>query len=157
MRAADWVERERYELRPDARRFEEWEQNYAAKLGLAAAIDYALDWGIDAVSERVRALADELRSRLDELPGVKVRDLGRERCGIVTFSADGVEAKDLKAVLACDRINVSVSEPSSTLLDAHERRLPDLVRASVHYYNSGEELDRFVDRLRAAVPAAARS
>ena len=31
MRAADWVEPDRYELRPDALRFEEWEQSYATK------------------------------------------------------------------------------------------------------------------------------
>jgi len=32
---------------------------------------------------------------------------------------------------------------SSTLLDARARQLPDLVRASVHYYNTEEEVARF--------------
>jgi cysteine desulfurase/selenocysteine lyase len=39
----------------------------------------------------------------------------------------------------------------STLLDAGARRLPDLVRASVHYYNTEEEVARFA----AAVAALA--
>jgi selenocysteine lyase/cysteine desulfurase len=150
MRAADWVEPDRYRLRPNAKRFEEWEQNYASKIGLAVAIDYAREWGIDAIWERVRTLADSLRDRLDELNGVTVRDVGRTRCGIVTFTVDGAGAEEVKGALARERINVTVSEPSSTLLDARERRLPDLVRASVHYFNTEGELDRLVESVRIA-------
>ena len=39
---------------PDARRFENWETNYAGKVGLAVAIDYARDWGLAAIWDRVR-------------------------------------------------------------------------------------------------------
>jgi len=147
MRAADWVEPDRYELRPDALRFEEWEQSYATKIGLATAIDYALGWGVDAIWERVVALGDNLRARLGEVEGVTVRDLGAVRCGIVTFTLDGVEASELKDRLARERINVTVSPPSSTLLDSTARSLPELVRASVHYYNTDEEIDRLVDHV----------
>jgi len=147
MRAADWVEPDRYELRPDALRFEEWEQSYATKIGLATAIDYARAWGVDAIWERVAALGDNLRARLGEVEGVTVRDLGAVRCGIVTFTVDGVEASELKDRLARERINVTVSPPSSTLLDSTARSLPELVRASVHYYNTDEEIDRLVDHV----------
>jgi cysteine desulfurase/selenocysteine lyase len=150
MRAADWVEPARYELRPDALRFEEWEQAYALKVGLAAAVDYALGWGVDAVWERVAALAESLRARLGAVEGVTVRDLGAVRCAIVTFTVDGVGANELEERLGREHINVTVSEPSSTLLDARERELPDLVRASVHYYNTDEELDRLVESVRIA-------
>jgi selenocysteine lyase/cysteine desulfurase len=144
MRAADWVEPDRYELRPDALRFEEWEQAYAAKVGLATAIDYALGWGLDGVWERVAALGESLRARLGDIEGVTVRDLGAVRCGIVTFTVDGVEAQQLKDLLARERINVTASPRTSTLLDSEERGLPELVRASVHYYNTDEELERLV-------------
>ena len=154
MRAADWVEPDRYELRPDALRFEEWEQSYATKIGLATAVDYALSWGVDAIWERVAALGDSLRARLGEVEGVTVRDLGAVRCGIVTFTVDDVEASELKDRLARDRINVTVSPPSSTLLDSTARELPELVRASVHYYNTDQELDRLVDHVSVAANAA---
>jgi selenocysteine lyase/cysteine desulfurase len=150
MRAADWVEPDRYELRPDAIRFEEWEQAYAAKAGLATAIDYALGWGLDSIWERVATLGESLRDRLGEIEGVTVRDLGAVRCGIVTFTVDGVEASELKERLARKRINVSASPRSSTLLDSQARALPDLVRASVHYYNTDKELDHLVESVRIA-------
>jgi cysteine desulfurase/selenocysteine lyase len=150
MRAADWVAPDRYELRDDAKRFEEWEQNYAAKVGLGVAIDYALGWGIDAIWVRVHGLGERLRAQLEELGGITIRDLGETRCGIVTFDAAGATAAELKAALARERINVTVSPTSSTLLDSRERDLPELVRASVHYYNTEDELDRFVDCVRIA-------
>ena len=152
MRAADWVEPNRYELRSDAIRFEEWEQAYAAKAGLATAIDYALGWGLDSIWQRIAALGESLRVRLGDINGVTVRDLGAVRCGIVTFTVDGVEANELKKRLSRKRINVTASPRSSTLLDSRARALPDLVRASVHYYNTDEELDRLVE----AVGNAAR-
>ena len=152
MRAADLVEPDRYELRPDAIRFEEWEQAYAAKAGLATAIDYALGWGLDSIWQRIAALGESLRVRLGDINGVTVRDLGAVRCGIVTFTVDGVEANELKKRLSRKRINVTASPRSSTLLDSRARALPDLVRASVHYYNTDEELDRLVE----AVGNAAR-
>ena len=152
MRAADWVEPDRYELRPDAIRFEEWEQAYAAKAGLATAIDYALGWGLDSIWQRVAELGESLRAQLGEISGVTVRDLGEVRCGIVTFTVDGVEANDLKKRLSRERINVTASPRSSTLLDSRARGLPDLVRASVHYYNTDEELDRLVETVSKAAP-----
>ncbi len=149
LRAATWVSPERYEIREDARRFETWEGHVAGKIGLGVAVRYALDWGLESIRARVRHLAEALRTRLAEVPGVTVRDLGRVRCGIVTFSCEQIEAEAVQKKLRAQAINVSVSAPSSTRLDAEARALPDLVRASVHYYNTTGEVERFVRALRA--------
>jgi cysteine desulfurase / selenocysteine lyase len=151
MRAADWVAPDRYELRRDGRRFEEWEQDYAGKVGLARAIDYALEWRIDAIWERVCELGERLRRLLGEIEGVTLYDPGEVRCGIVTFAVDGTSAEAIKEALARDRINVTVSATSSAVIDALERRLPNVVRASVHYFNTDDELERAVDSVRRAV------
>jgi selenocysteine lyase/cysteine desulfurase len=150
MRAADWVAPDRYELRSDGRRFEEWEQDYAAKAGLARAIDYARAWGVEAIWERVRALGDQLRGKLSEIEGLTIRDAGAERCAIVTFDVAGVPAEQLREALARDSINVTVSATTSAVIDARERGLPDLVRASPHYFNTEDELDRLVESVRIA-------
>lgn len=143
LHAAEWVARDRYEMLPNARRFENWETNYAGKIGLGVAIDYALQWGMDTLWRRIKTLAYNLRARLSTLPGVIVHDRGVTQCGIVTFSVDGKDPEEIKRRLADQHINVSVSMLSSTRLDMEERRLSSLVRASVHYYNSEEEVERF--------------
>ena len=45
-------------------------------------------------------------------------------------------------------INVSVSPAQSTLLDFSARGLDNVVRASVHYYNTEEEVHRFIAALK---------
>lgn len=143
LHAAEWVARDRYEIRPDARRFENWETNYAGKIGLSVAIDYAMHWGLDAIWRRVRTLAYQLRTQLSVLPGVIVHDRGITQCGIVTFTVEGMEAEEIKRRLAEQNINVSVSQRSSTRLDLEARGLTTMVRASLHYYNTEEEVERF--------------
>jgi selenocysteine lyase/cysteine desulfurase len=143
LHAARWTTRDQYGIRPDARRFENWERNYAAKIGLAAAINYALAWGLEPIWARVSVLAHQLRQRLEELPGVTVRDLGAVRCGIVTFTVEGKQPAAICRALRERNINVSTSTVYSTRLDMEARRLAEMVRASLHYYNSEEETDRF--------------
>ncbi len=148
MRAAEWVEPNRYEIRSDARRFETWETNVGGQIALGVAIDYALDLGIDAIEQRVTALATALRDELQAIPGVTVADQGAQRCGIVTFHVEGTPASDVQARLTEGGINTTVAVPSGTLLDSRARDLPDLVRSSVHYYNSEDELERLLNIVR---------
>ncbi len=147
LHAAEWTGTDSFEIRSDARRFENWETNFAGKVGLGVAIDYALGWGMEAIWERVGTLAEDLRSRLDAIAGVEVRDLGAERCGIVTFSVEGRAAADVSQGLSAGGINTSVTPASSTLLDMEDRKLDALIRASVHYYNTEDEVTRFCEAL----------
>ncbi|MFG6201438.1 aminotransferase class V-fold PLP-dependent enzyme [Nonomuraea sp. JJY05] len=148
LHAATWTDYQTYEVRPDARRFENWESNYAAKIGLGAAVNYALNWGLEAIEERVTALAARLRHQLAQLPAVTVQDQGRRLCGIVTFTVDGVPATDVQRHLAAARINTSVSAVTSARFDLGGRSLPAVVRASVHYYNTEDEIDILCATLR---------
>ncbi|MEL0323094.1 MAG: aminotransferase class V-fold PLP-dependent enzyme, partial [Rhodospirillales bacterium] len=145
--AAEWTSLNEYTLRPDARRFENWENNYAARLGLGAAVDYALEIGIENIWERIQKLALRLRQRLSERSNIKLTDIGSQQCGIVTFIVDGEDPFELQKNLRAMGINVSVSIPSSTLIDATRRRLPSILRASVHYYNNENEIDRLLRAL----------
>lgn len=142
--AAEWTSKESYKISPGARRFETWECNCANRIGLGTAIDYALQWGLDAIQQRVVFLAETLRSRLADIPGVAVRDVGKERCGIVTFTVADRSCAEIRAALTANSINVWTSPMMSTRLDMEARGLSELVRASVHYYNSEEEIERFI-------------
>ncbi len=145
---ATWTAPGKYEMRPDARRFENWESAFALHLGLGAAADYAMEVGLDAIQTRAFGLADQLRADLARIDGVTLRDIGAEQCAIVTFSHDRVEAADIAAALRERNINVSASRPASTLLDAMARSLPNTVRVSPHYYNSEDEIATFLHEVR---------
>jgi selenocysteine lyase/cysteine desulfurase len=143
--AATWATKDRYEIRADARRFENWETYYAGKIGLGVAIDYVLSWGLETIWRRVSELASMLRLRLQQIPSVQLHDLGLRKCGIVTFTMDGYSPQEIHRKLAAQHINVSISTPASTRLDMDQRGLAGVVRASLHYYNSEEEIERFCD------------
>jgi selenocysteine lyase/cysteine desulfurase len=74
---------------------------------------------------------------------VIVQDPGAERCGIVSFTVAGHDPAEIQRTLAAHRIHVTVSRRPSTRLDMEARGLSSVVRASVHYYNSEEEVERF--------------
>lgn len=147
LHAAQWTGEQTYELQPDARRFETWERNYSGLLGLGAAIDYARQWGLESIWQRVSWLAEELRNQLREIPGCTVHDTGEEKCGIVTFTIAGTLPDDLKLALRKKRINTSVAVLEHTRLDMTARNLKRLSRASVHYYNTEEEIGQFCEIL----------
>lgn len=148
LHAATWTAADRYEIRRDARRFENWESYVAGRLGLGAAADYALAIGMKTIEADIRAKAAMLRETLAAVPGVKVRDLGENPGGIVTFTKEGRGAEAIKTGLSKAKINVSVSGASSTLLDMTARKLKELVRASVHYYNTPAEIENLAKTLR---------
>ncbi len=145
MRAASWVAPDRYELAAGARRFETWESNVAGRLGLMQAIRYARGIGLPAIEERVGCLAEKLRRALAGVPGVELLDLGERRSGIVSFRLRDENPAATQSRLALARINVSVSDRRSAQLDFTARQIDASVRASLHYYNTEDEIDRFVD------------
>ena len=149
LHSATWVAADRYELQPAARRYENWEGYVAGKVALGVAVDYALSVGLEAISERNRALAAGLRARLRRLPGVALHDAGEDLCSIVSFSHERFDPDEVVARLAVRNIVIGSSSPSSTRLDFESRNLPPICRAAVHYLNTEEE----VARLAAAVAA----
>ncbi len=144
--SAHWVESERYELLPNARRFEYWEYNHAAWIGLGAAVDHAASIGIDRIEATVQTRAEELRDALRGI-GITPMDLGDNRSGIVTSSIPGMDPAEVKKALGEQKINASVTAPDSTLWDALKRDLPPLLRTSVHYTTTSEEIDQLIDAL----------
>ncbi len=149
MLSAEWTAPDDYTVRGDARRYENWENYVAGKIGLGVAVDYACAIGLDAIWQRIQDLAGPLRERLEALPDVHIHDVGKTRCAIVTFSHDRLSPKEVQQRLAAENMAVGTSKPSSTLLDFETRQLPPLVRAAPHYYNSEDEIDRLVDAIAA--------
>ncbi|MEU1984355.1 aminotransferase class V-fold PLP-dependent enzyme [Nocardia sp. NPDC019395] len=144
LHSAAWTGPDEYRMASDASRFEFWEHDVAARLGLGAAVRYLLDLGPDQVYAAIAERADHLRGALGELPGVAVRDRGIEHSGIVSFTAAGATPVEVRDRLRDKDITVTVSHASSTLLDMSARGLDSVVRASPHCFVGRTELDRFV-------------
>jgi selenocysteine lyase/cysteine desulfurase len=153
IRSATWETADSYSLMPDARRFETWETNHATKIALGVAVDYALRWGLEEIRDANAALAGRLRGALGELEGATVLDLGVDPCAIVSFALAGQDPEDVAARLRERGVNISVSGVGDTRLDMESRGYDRWLRASVHYYNSPDEVDWLVDELRRLVDA----
>ena len=137
-----------WSCRADARRFESWERSVANRLGLGAAVDYALALGVDAIADAGhRARRASLREQLAPRPGpdparprrraVRDRHLHRRR-------RRRVRAR--RRACATQRINISVSTIDFAALRLRSAwARPPSPRASVHYYNTEDELTRLVD------------
>lgn len=146
--SALWQSSEDYELVAGARRFETWERNFAGQIGLGCAVEYMLELGIDWIEARVQYLAELLRARLSQVPGITVLDVGRRLSGIVTFNHERMGADRVRSELGQRNINVHVIRARFAMLDLPLRGIDDLVRASVHYFNTEEEIDAFIDALQ---------
>jgi cysteine desulfurase / selenocysteine lyase len=144
--STNWIDADRYELSHRARRFEEFETSYAARLGLGVAVDYALDIGVPLIASRINQLAEGLRSALRRV-GAAVHDDGEQRSGIVTFTVPDHDPTSVKLSLSAAGINVSVTEASMARLDMEQRDLPSAVRASPHAYNSEGEIAALADHV----------
>jgi selenocysteine lyase/cysteine desulfurase len=147
--SAFWSGDDTYQLLPDARRLESFEASMATKVGLGVALEYALSWGVDAIAERISLLANELLVRLRET-GFKVVDSGEARSGIVTFWSDHEDPVATQERLSTSGINTVVIFSKSARMDMDPLGIPAAVRASLHYFNTSEEITILMDTLRAA-------
>jgi cysteine desulfurase/selenocysteine lyase len=149
--AAELISPTEYLIRPDSKRFENWEQYCAGKYALGVSIDYALSWGLDEIQRRIYSIADNFRQKLSQIDGIQSTDEGVEKCGIITFTSDQLDPVAIKQALSEQRINVSTSKGSGNLVSFQGRGLKEVVRASVHYFNTDEEIDYFVDVLKEVI------
>ena len=143
LHSAEW-QADGFEVASGATRFESWEKSYAALLGLGAAVDYALDCGINALATRIQQLAGYARSSLAGVPWITVRDRGAYPSGIVTITHSAIAAPELAARIKSAGVNVSLSTPDYSRIDFDGHGVEGLVRISPHAYNTHDEIDTLV-------------
>jgi selenocysteine lyase/cysteine desulfurase len=127
-------DRYHFELQPGAGRFEEGTPNTSGIFALGAAIDLLLELGVEAIGSRVLELGDRLCAALAGRGAViaSPRAPG-QASGIVAFALPGEAPARTAARLRAAGVFVV------------ERR--GCVRASPHFYNSPEDLDRLIGAL----------
>ena len=141
---------DKYTLKENARRFESYETSFAARVGLKIAVDYALGLGMDAIEARVKMLATILRTKLQNNSAVTLFDTGLNKSGIITFGIKGHEPADIAKKLRAKKINISTNR-SVFALELQQRSISSILRASIHYYNTEEEIDVFLKEISKSI------
>jgi selenocysteine lyase/cysteine desulfurase len=141
MRGAEWCDDNDFRLAPDARRFENWEFAYALLLGMGEAAAYAMRAGVPQAGAYAAQLAAYLRSRLAQMPGVRVLDRGKQPCAIVTAEFESTPAPEIVSRLREQAINTSSTLRQWAVIDMKEKNARTAVRISPHYYNTRREID----------------
>lgn len=154
MRGADWIGADQYAPVKSAKRFENWEFAWALVLGTAAAAEYALAVGIDDIWARTRALAERTRTRLAEIPGVKVLDRGDTLCGIVSLQLDQCDPASVVDALRRRNINTSSQTRVSAVIDYDAKGVDASLRVSPHYFNTEDEIEVAAVALAEVISAA---
>ena len=148
VRGAHWTGEESWETASGARRFETWEASHALRLGLGVAARQLTELGIDAVAARLSGLAGLLREKLAEVPGVALAEPDGTGSAIVTFTVPGRSARDVCERLAERRVRVTQVPAEHAQWDLGRRRLAAVVRASVHIYNTTDDIEALTSGLR---------
>ena len=156
-RGARWTADEAFVIDDSARRFEHWEFPYALVLGLGAAADYAIGVGVEAASVRARSLAVRLRSLLAPVDAWRVLDDHPNASAIVTVSLGAFDPQHAVALLQRAGFNASVTFREWARFAMGRAGVEAALRVSPHYYNTEDEIDRFVLTLKDLVrhPAGA--
>ncbi|MCY7341104.1 MAG: cysteine desulfurase [Pseudonocardia sp.] len=136
---------------PPPQRFEAGVPMTSQAVGLAAAVDYLSEIGMDAVHDHEAMLTAAALEGLAGVPGVRIlgpTTLDR-RGGAVAFVVDGVHAHDVGQVL--DDRGVAIRVGHHCAWPLHRRfGVAASARASFHVYNTVEEIDALVEGVRAA-------
>src|SRR5699024_8248644 len=125
-------------------KFEAGTPNIAGFVGLGAAIDYLDGLGMDRIAATEKTLGDYAADALEQVPGLRIYGQAEGKAPVFSFLIEGIHAHDLATMLDVEGVAVRVGQHC-----AHPRMqfygVPATVRASLAFYNTRAEVDRFVE------------
>jgi cysteine desulfurase/selenocysteine lyase len=140
------LERSTYKTPPH--KFEAGTPNIADSIALGAAVDYLQDVGLDAIAAHEHELTAYALRRLPEVPGLRIYGPteARDRGGAISFTLDVAHPHDIAQVL--DQEGIAVRAGHHCAQPLHRRLgIAASARASLHLYNTTEDIDALVDGL----------
>ena len=129
-------------------KFEAGTVNVGGAVGLHAAMDYLDKVGFDYIEETELRLTNRLFEGMKAIPYIKIAgsENAEEHNGIITFTIDDVHPHDSASILndakICVRAGHHCAQPLMKFLGFNST-----LRASLYFYNTEEEVDRFLDSL----------
>lgn len=129
-------------------KFEAGTVSAADAAGMAAAIKYIEGIGLENIEKHDSELAGRLVEGLKKIPHINIvgnKD-GSKRCGIVTFTVDGVHPHDAATLLSAEKIAIRAGHHCAQPLGAY-LGVPATARASLYLYNTEEEVDKLIEKV----------
>lgn len=141
------VEYQRTEYNVPPHRFEAGTPHIAGAAGLHAALDYLDAIGRDAIFAHDQELAEYCAAQLSEFPGIRIFGPKKGRAGLVSFVLKGAHALDVATLVDQRGVALRAGHHCNQPLMA-KLGVPATLRASFYFYNTREEVDRFIAILR---------
>jgi cysteine desulfurase/selenocysteine lyase len=124
-------------------RFEAGTPNIAGFVGLGAALDYVQAIGIERIGAYEAELLAHATQALQDVPGLRLFGTAPRKAPVLAFLIDGVHAHDLATLLDHEGVAVrSGHHCAHPLMQFYG--VPATARASLAFYNTRDEVDRFV-------------
>ena len=128
-------------------RFEAGTPHIEGIVGLAAAIDYVTDLGLDRMAAHEHELLEYAADALADVPGLRLIGTAPGKSGILSFAIDQVHPHDVATVL--DREGVAIRAGHHCCQPLMDRLgVPATARASLACYNTSQDIDALVASLR---------
>ncbi len=131
-------------------KFEAGTPSITEAIGLAVAIDYIQDIGLDTIREREQSLLSYALEGLRTIEGLRFIGDAKERAAAISFLIGDIHPFDLGEILDKQSIAVRTGHHcTQPLMDRFN--IPGTVRASLSFYNTEEEIDKLVKGVQRAV------
>ena len=131
-------------------RLEAGTPHIAGAAGLAAAIDYLQQIGMENIASHEGELLAYASNALSELPGLQLIGTAEHKTGVASFNIDGIHPHDIGTVL--DQHGVAIRAGHHCAMPVMERYgIPGTARASLAFYNTRTEIDQMIEALRLAI------
>ena len=131
-------------------RFEAGTPNIAGAIGLAAAIDYVENLGLDAIAAHEQRLLEYATAKALEIPGLKLIGTAAEKGAILSFMLDGIHPHDVGTVL--DHCGIAVRAGHHCAMPVMDFfGVPATTRASFALYNTMEEVGVLIEGIHQVI------
>ena len=139
-------------------RFEAGTPHMAGAVGLAAAIDFIQDIGLERAAAHEAHLLHHATERLKEIPGVRLIGTAPHKAAVISFVVEDPPLSALDVGMQLDLEGIAVRTGHHCCQPLMDRYgVPNTARASFAVYNTIEEADRFVDALKKIVAEARKA
>ncbi len=131
-------------------KFEAGTQNIAGIIGLAKALEYVEEIGLENIDKYEREILDYATKKVKEVEGLKIIGTAKEKASVISFIVEDVHPNDIGIALDIYGIAIRTGHHCTEPI-MNKYNIPGTARLSLAFYNTKEEIDYFVVSLNKAI------